>query len=120
MNNIETEKINLVIENKGNGKLLDKLTFNKDTLSFLRKIYNEYEIFLENRTNKIEDIKFYKKIDSIVKKECSYCYKLSRDISIIISNMSNDVYYEPNIEEFDSDMIYVKFILNKDDYIPIS
>ena len=33
--------------------------------------------------------------------------------------MSNGVYYEPNIEEFDSDMIYVKFILNKDDYISI-
>lgn len=120
MNNIETEKINLVIENKGSGKLLDELTFNKDTLSFLRTIYNEYESFIENRTNKLDDIKFYKKIDSIVKKECNYCYKLSRDISIIITNMSNGVYYEPNIEEFDSDMIYVKFILNKDDYIELN
>ena len=120
MNNIETEKINLVIENKGSGKLLDKLTFNKETLSFLRTIYNEYESFIENRANKLEDIEFYKKIDSIIKKECDYCYKLSRDISIIINNMSNDVYYEPNIAEFDSDMIYVEFILNKDDYISIS
>ena len=56
MNNIETEKINLVIENKGSGKLLDKLTFNKETLSFLRTIYNEYESFIENRANKLEDI----------------------------------------------------------------
>ena len=120
MNNIETKKINLIIENKSSDKLLDKLTFNKETISFLKTIYNEYESFIENRTNKLEDIEFYKKIDSIVKKECGYCYKLSRDISIIMSNMSNGVYYEPNIEEFDSDMIYIKFILNKDDYIPIS
>ena len=34
--------------------------------------------------------------------------------------MSHGVYYETNIEKLDSDMIYVKFILNKDDYISIS
>ena len=119
MNNIETEKINLIIENKGSGKLLEKLNFNEDTMSFLRRINNEYESFIKNRTNQLEDIEFNKKIDSIIKKECDYCYKLSRDIIVIIRNMSNGVYYEPNIEEFNNDMTYVKFILNKDDYIPI-
>ena len=37
MNNIETKKINLIIENKGSGKLLDKLTFNKETIFFFEK-----------------------------------------------------------------------------------
>ncbi len=68
MNNSETPKINLIIENKGSGKLLDKLTFNKETISFLKTIYNEYESFIVNKTNKLEDIEFYKIIDSIAKK----------------------------------------------------
>ena len=53
MNNIETKKINLIIENKSSDKLLDKLTFNKETISFLKTIYNEYESFIENRNNKL-------------------------------------------------------------------
>lgn len=111
MSSIETKKINLIIENKGSGKLLENFNFNEETILFLKKIYNEYENFIKNRTNQLEDIGFYKNINSIIEKNCGYCYKLSRDIKVIITNMNDGVYYEPNIEEFDNDMIYVKFIL---------
>lgn len=51
MSSIETKKINLIIENKGSGKLLENFNFNEETMLFLKNIYNEYENFIKNRTN---------------------------------------------------------------------
>lgn len=108
---IETEKINLVIENKA--RLIDNLEFNEITIKFLIMLYEEYSHLLNNRQESPDDLPLYKSLLDIIKNECKYCYKLSRDISHAISNMENGIYRDLDISAIEEDMLYIKFIINK-------
>lgn len=109
-NTIETEKINLVLENKGN--LIDKFDFNNETINFLKRISKEYSNLCINKKNSIEDMILYQNLLNLIERECDYCYKLTRDIKHTIKNMKKGVYRNLDIIEIENDMIYIDFIIS--------
>lgn len=109
-NTIETEKINLVLESKGN--LVDKFDFNNETINFLKILSKEYSNLCIKKKNSIEDLILYQDLLNLIERECGYCYKLTRDINHTIKNMKKGVYRDFDIIEVENDMIYIGFIIS--------
>ncbi len=106
---IEIEKINLVLESKA--ILIDRLEFNEITIKFLTMLYEKYSS--NNKQKSLNDLPFYRSLLDILKNECEYCYKLSRDISYAVKNMENGIYRDLDISAIEEDMLYIQFIINK-------
>ncbi len=106
---IEIEKINLVLESKA--ILIDRLEFNEITIKFLTMLYEKYSS--NNKQKSLNDLPFYRSLLDILKNECEYCYKLSRDISHAVKNMENGIYRDLDISAIEEDMLYIQFIINK-------
>lgn len=90
---IEKNRVNIIIENRARNLKINDY-FNEETIIFLKKMHNYYNILKSKRECSINDLKLYEKLLEDIDDEL---YKIIRDIKNAIANMKKGIYINEDI-----------------------